>query len=142
MKLIKIFSFFIVLMLFGNCRRENLLQNGGESTKLITGTWKIIDVSRNGTDLIGRFDFSHFRITFSDSAYTLDSLVPFVVAQNGTYHLDDPQYPFKIYFQTQNNAAQELNFQYPVINGVRNIILAFAPGCSSNNYTYTLQKVN
>jgi hypothetical protein len=129
-------------MLFGDCRRENLLQNNAESTKVINGTWKIINASRNGTDLTSRFNFSHFSITFNDGSYTLDSIVPFVVAQNGSYHLDDPQYPYKIYFQAQNDSTKELDFQYPVINGVRNIILVFSPGCSSNNYIYTLQKVN
>ncbi|ANI89644.1 hypothetical protein A9P82_10305 [Arachidicoccus ginsenosidimutans] len=142
MKLIKIFSFLFVLMLFSNCHREDILQYKQEPVKSIAGTWKIIGATRNGTDLINRFDFSHFKITFTDSSYTIDSLVPFIVTQNGKYHLDDPQYPFKIYFETQDNSSKELDLKYPSTNGVRNIVLTFSPGCSSNSYTYTLQKVN
>ncbi|MDE1192993.1 MAG: DUF5004 domain-containing protein [Arachidicoccus sp.] len=142
MKLIKIFSFLLVLILFSNCHREDFLQHNRESVKSITGTWKIINAVRNGTDLTDRFDFSRFKITFSDSSYIVDNSVPFIVTQNGTYHLDDPQYPFKIYFETPDNFTKELDFKYPTTNGVRNIVLTFSPGCSSNSYTYTFQKIN
>lgn len=139
--ILKCFFLLIMAMLF-SCHREDFPTNYHESVKSLNGTWKIVDAVRNGTDLTSRFDFSHFKITFSDSSYAIDSLVPFVVSQNGKYHLDDPGYPFKIYFETQNDSAKELDLEYPIVNGARNIILTFSPGCSSNTYTYTLQKVN
>jgi len=124
-----------------SCHRE-MVVNPIESTKLLNGTWKITKALRNGTDLTSRFDFSGFKIVFQDSTYTLDSLVPFPVSENGAFHLDDPKYPFKLFLKAGTSEYKELNMEYPISGGVRNIIISFSPGCSSNTYQYTLQKVN
>lgn len=123
------------------CQRE-MVAKPVESTKTLNGTWKVTKALRNGTDLTSRFDFSGFKIAFQDSLYTLDSLIPFPVSANGSFHLDDPQYPFKIYLTEGNSVPKELDMEFPIHDGVRNIIISFSPGCTSNTYQYTLQKVN
>jgi hypothetical protein len=113
-----------------------------ESIKTIAGSWGIIHATRGGTDLTSGFDFTHFRIVFTDSTYVIDSLVPFIVKTNGKWAFDDPQYPFNITFKPTDSASVTTPFSFPVTGGVRNIILSFSPGCTSNIYQYTLQKVN
>src|SRR6266850_7860612 len=66
------------------CKPEHLVLPG-EPMKQLSGNWQIIKATRNGTDLTTRFDFSHFRIQFTDSSYTIDSLVPFIVSKNGKW---------------------------------------------------------
>jgi hypothetical protein len=102
----------------------------------------IIKATRNGTDITNRFDFSHFRINFSDSTYTIDSLVPFIVSKRGKWAFDDPTYPFNISFTATDSAAKSSPLLYPVTAGQRNVILTFSPGCALNSYQYTLQKAN
>ena len=87
-------------------------------------------------------DVSKFRLNFStDSTYTIDNYLPFVVRSNGRFSLDDPQYPFKIIFREE--ATQEsvtIGFTYPVVLGKRQIHLTFSPGCASNIYEYVLEE--
>ncbi len=130
-----------LLIFLSACNREEVI-GLTEPIKSINGTWRISQALRNGTDLTNSFDFSHFSIKFTDSTYTIDSLVPFAVEGSGTYRFDNPQYPFKIQFIQQDSSARAFNLQYPIVNGVRNIILSFSPGCTSNTYQYTLQKTN
>ena len=128
------------LVLFA-CRPERLLIPS-EPVKDLSGNWQIIKATRNGTDLTTRFDFSHFRIHFSDSSYTIDSLVPFIVSRSGKWSFDDPNYPFSLSFKATDSSAKASPLLYPVTNGQRNIIITFSPGCSLNSYQYTLQKAN
>jgi len=99
-----------------------------------------VQALRNGTDLTNRFDFSRFRISFSDSSYTITNLVPFLVSKNGHWNFDDPGYPAQVFFRAEGGASATSTVNYPVVKGVRNIILSFSPGCTSNTYTYTLEK--
>ncbi|HTN36630.1 MAG TPA: DUF5004 domain-containing protein [Arachidicoccus sp.] len=136
--------FILLTVLIGSlfaCQRETVA-TPMESTKTLNGTWKVIKAVRNGTDLTNRFDFSGFKISFKDSIYTMDSLVPFPVVTNGTFHLDDPKYPFKIFLKEAGSDFKSLDMEFPIAHGVRNIIFNFSPGCTSNTYQYTLQKVN
>ncbi|MDR2086768.1 MAG: DUF5004 domain-containing protein [Dysgonamonadaceae bacterium] len=113
-----------------------------EVPKNITGTWKIIQVTRNGTDVTGLMDFSRFRIHFKeDNTYAIDNYLPFLVKKDGSWHLDDPLYPFNIVFK--EDAADEslvYGFYYPVVDGHRQISLSFKPGCANNIYTYIFAK--
>ncbi len=115
-----------------------------ESKKDLTGTWKVIQATRNGTNLIPLFDFSQFTITFNGStgAYTLNNPVPFIVPANGKYSTDDPQYPFSITFTPTGGQAMPTAFNYPIIAGSRQIIMTFSPGCAQNSYVFTLTKTN
>jgi hypothetical protein len=130
----------LLLLGFLSCKKEKMIVQD-EPVKDITGTWKIIKAMRNGTDLTDRFGFADFRIKFSDSSYTITNLVPFITSKDGTWRFDDPQYPFQITF-TSAGDTKNSTVLYPVVNGVRNIVVSFSPGCSLNTYQYTLQKDN
>ena len=133
------FLLLIVWAIFFSCRTEKLdLLN--EPIKNVDGNWKIIKVTRNGTDLTSRFDFSAFRISFKDSSYTLSNPVPFLVSTNGTWRFNDPAYPFQIALTAKDSTAKVSSILYPVVGGKRNMILTLSPGCSLNAYQYTLEK--
>lgn len=138
-KIILLQMMLLAAVLFA-CKPERL-SVPAEPVKDIQGSWQVIKATRSGTDLTSRFDFSKFRIHFTDSTYTLDNLVPFIVSKNGRWAFDNPNYPFTLSFTLPDSTAQS-PFQYPVVGGQRNIIITFSPGCSSNSYQYTLQKVN
>jgi hypothetical protein len=125
-----------------SCKIEHLAPPN-EPIKNIAGSWGIIHATRNGTDMTNGFDFSKFRVVFTDSTYAVDSLLPFIVTTRGKWVFDDPQYPFNLIFTPVDSSKSILApFLFPVTGGVRNIILTFSPGCPSNSYQYTLQKVN
>lgn len=130
-----------IITAFGtSCRIDKELVTPAESVKNLNGKWRITHVTRNGADLTARFDFTKFRLTFTDSAYTIDNQVPFVVNKNGFWSLDDPQYPFNIKFVPKDSTSKNLGFLYPIVNGRRNILMTFSPGCSKNSYQYTFEK--
>jgi hypothetical protein len=124
-----------------SCKPEKLVVPS-EPVKNVNGSWQIIKATRNGTDLTSRFDFTHFRVHFTDSTYTIDSLVPFIVSKNGRWAFDDPTYPFNINFTATDSAVRKSSLLYPVTGGQRNMIITFSPGCNLNSYQYTLQKAN
>ena len=140
-RLIKINCALLLGFILFSCKVEHAIPPN-EPVKNIAGTWGITDVTRNGTDLTSGFVFSQFRIVFTDSTYTIDSLVPFIVTHNGKWAFNDPQYPFSLIFTPTDSPSVSTPFLFPVVNGVRNIVLTFSPGCPSNTYQYTLQKVN
>jgi len=135
------------LLVCTSCKKD-VINPATESVKDLSGTWRIVKASRNGTDLIALADtniinFNKFSITFKSGSYTLSNLLPFIVTQNGTYALDNPQYPFQITFnQTGASTPVATAFTYPIVNGVRVLTLIFSPGCPQNSYSYSLQKVN
>lgn len=114
-----------------------------ETPKDITGSWEIVQVSRNSEDITGAVDFSKFRLNLSDdNTYNIENYLPFIVSQDGNWSLDDPQYPFKITFETEDSAEPVVtDFNYPTVDGNRQIVLNFSPGCPSNSYEYVLQRV-
>jgi len=139
----------LLLLLLGlaSCKTENI-KPVAESTKDLTGTWKIVKATRNGTDLLPLVDsnyinFSKFSIVFKSGSYTVANPLPFIVTQNGTYSLDNPQFPFTITFnQTGSTTPVSTAFTYPIVDGVRVLTLVFSPGCAQNIYSYSLEKVN
>ncbi|WP_343690781.1 DUF5004 domain-containing protein [Chitinophaga sp.] len=129
------------LMLF-SCKIEEV-SPVGEAPKNISGSWKILKATRNGTDITQAFDFSLFRVKFDSAGnYTITNRVPFLVNANGTYALDDPAYPFKITFTPQGGTAIATSFNYITTAGIRQLNLTFVPGCELNAYIYTLEKDN
>jgi hypothetical protein len=131
----------LLVLSWTSCKVEQIAP-AAEAAKDITGNWKVIAATRNGSDLTTLIDFSQFKLTFSGNAYTLVNKLPFLVSQNGTYSLDDPQYPFQITFTATGGKAVPTSFTYPIVNGVRRMILTFSPGCPNNTYIYTFQKAN
>ncbi|MDB5006711.1 MAG: hypothetical protein JWQ84_1595 [Mucilaginibacter sp.] len=142
-KLSKPIVVLVVLALFSwtSCKVESI-KPSAEAVKDISGNWTVIAATRNGTDLTTIVDFSQFKLSFNEGKYTLINKLPFLVSQNGTYSLDDPQYPFQINFTPTGNKAVSTAFTYPIVNGVRQLTLTFSPGCPNNTYVYTFQKAN
>ena len=135
-------SFMILFIMLASCQTEEVTRV--EALKNIEGSWKIVSASRNGTDLTDRIDFSQFRLNFIDnSTYTIENKLPFLISKNGTWSLDDPAYPFVITFTGEGSETPvSTNFDYPVVEGNRQINLKFSPGCSANSYQYTFEKVS
>lgn len=143
---IKVYTaFFLLLIVAGACELiEEESKTYTESPKSVVGNWKIVKAYRNDVDITGLMDFSQFRINFNeDNSYTIENYIPFVVDGEGTYGLDDPQYPFHLSFQVENQAEPlETVLNYPVVNGHRQIGLTFSPGCRNNSYTYILENAS
>lgn len=129
----------VIAAVLYSCKKENTTLPA-EPLKGVDGSWKIIQALRNGTDLTNRFDFSKFRISFTDSSYVISNPVPFLVSKNGHWSFDDPGFPAQIFFRAENGVSATSTVNYPVIKGIRNMILTFSPGCTSNSYTYTLER--
>jgi len=138
---------FLIIMLLAlmwtSCKVEQVAPVA-ESNKDLTGTWKVIQATRNGTNLIPLFDFTQFSITFNGTAstYTLNNPIPFIELVNGKYTLDNPKYPFTITFTAAGGQPVPTAFNYPIIDGSRQIIMTFSPGCPQNTYVFTLTKSN
>jgi hypothetical protein len=132
---------FFSLAFLWSCKVENNLHVSAEPIKSITGTWQIVAATENGADLTKMYDFSQFRISFTDSTYTITNLLPFMVnTTTGKWSFNDPQYPFTMTLTpTDSSSSVSSPLQYPVVGGVRNMILTFSPGCPQNSYEYTLQ---
>ena len=135
-----------LLFLAGACDKfeNNVPETPEEAVKEIDGVWKISKVTRNSIDITNLMDFTKFRIRFNlDNTYTINNYLPFSVKSDGTWSLDDPQYPFNLEL-TEANSDEPLitAFNYPITNGKRQIVLSFSPGCKKNIYTYTFEKTS
>jgi len=133
-----------VVMLVSCLSCDNTDENApAEPVKNIAGSWKVMSVTRNDVDITEAVDFSQFRINFNaDNTYSFENYLPFIVKQQGTWSLDDPQYPFKINFREGSNAeAITTDFTYPTVKGKRQIQLSISPGCTANKYKYVLERV-
>ncbi|GHE35715.1 DUF5004 domain-containing protein [Sphingobacterium griseoflavum] len=131
-------SVLLLICLFFSCKsQEEFIP---ETPKEITGVWRISKAVRNGADITEKFNFNDFRVDFkSDGTYQLSQPIPFIVSTNGTYTLDDPQYPFEIKFdETSTGYSVSSLFEYPIVQGKRQLSLTFHTGCNTNSYTYTL----
>ncbi len=114
-----------------------------ELPKQLDGKWRLATVSRNGTDITQAMDFSKFSLSLNkDNTYTIENYLPFLVKKDGTWYVDDPQYPFHLSFkETGANTEVIAEIKYPIMNGKRQITLLLSPGCASNTYIYVFEKV-
>lgn len=114
-----------------------------EFHKSLAGSWHINKASRNGVDITKSMDFSAFRINFSaDNTYKIDNYLPFLAQNEGTWKIDDPQYPTTLTFKETgaSEAKSPASIEYTIVEGERQITLSFSPGCPANVYTYVLAK--
>lgn len=111
-----------------------------EGVKDLSGAWKIESVTRNNIDITRAVDFSQFTLhLLADGTYHIDNYLPFVVRQNGTWGIDDPQYPFNLSFKENGQAdGMTVELRYPISNGERKLFITLSPGCSSNKYVYQM----
>ncbi|MGQ8338261.1 DUF5004 domain-containing protein [Sunxiuqinia sp. A32] len=138
-------AFLVLLVLVGACEMfEEETKVYTESPKSVVGSWKIVKAYRNEVDITALMDFSQFRINFQEnSSYTIENYIPFLVDGQGTYTLDDPQFPFHISFNVENEAEPLVTvLNYPIVDGHRQIGLTFSPGCRNNSYTYVLENAS
>jgi hypothetical protein len=138
----RLMTAFMLMLFIGQlaCKKENT-NIPAEPEKKIIGTWHVVKLLRNKIDLSTYLDLSGFSIDFKeDGTYTIVNALPFVVDQPGKWKLDDPLRPFAISFEPTGGTAVSSNFNYPVVKGVRQMVLVFSPGCSKNSYEYTLQQ--
>lgn len=114
-----------------------------EAPKQLDGKWQLKTVTRNGTDITDAMDFSQFHLIMNeDSTYTIENYLPFLVKKNGRWKIDDPMYPFFLTFQEEESEREaKTEITYPIVQGKRHITLTISPGCSSNSYVYSFEKV-
>ena len=58
-----LFHIICCILFIASCKVEEIAPVA-EAPKDISGSWKIIKATRNGTDITSTFDFSQFRIHF------------------------------------------------------------------------------
>ncbi len=129
------------IILFASCQttKDALV----EPQKDLTGTYKIVSVTRNAVDITQYVDSAGFRLILAnDATYTLQSNnIPFVVNSSGKYSIDDPQYAYHITFNPTDSTTTFVgNIGTPVSKGSRNLVVTFSPGCHANSYVYTFEK--
>ena len=112
--------------------------------KDLSGTWQLYTVTRNGTDISSAMDFTDFHLVLNENqTYTIENYLPFIVDTGGYWYVDDPEYPFFLSFIEEGSSTLvEIEITYPVVNGERNIQLSISPGCYSNTYVYTFERVD
>ena len=115
-----------------------------EPVKDVSGTWVIKTASRNGVDITNDMDFSKFQLQLkADGTYHIENYLPFVVRTDGTWQIDDPKMPLQIFFTEGNSAApMTVELNYPIVDGVRQLLITHSPGCYSNSYVYKMVKVS
>lgn len=130
------------IIFFASCKTTKDVLT--EPQKDLNGTWKIVKVSRNSVDITAYIDSAGFRLILAnDATYTLQSNnIPFVVNSNGTWSVDDPQYPYNLSFNpTDSSSTFTGSIGTPVSKGLRNLEVTFSPGCRANSYVYTFEKI-
>lgn len=147
MKTHKILSWPLMLGLcwaINSCKDELGNIPTKEIEKDITGNWKVTQLTRNGENLSKRLKLENFKIDFkADGTYSIADDLPFVVSGSGKYRLDDPQYPFSVVLSPAAGKDEVvLKFQFPVVNGKRQLSLVMSLGCSSNTYQYDCERLN
>lgn len=141
-----LFRVFVCCFLICSCDtfKDDEPGHPKESMKEVSGAWRVIKASRNGTEITKLMDFTKFTLILNDDhSYTLQDRLPFLVNADGTWSVDDPQYPLRLMFNETGSAGEVVAMlHYPVVNGKRQISLSFSPGCLSNIYTYVFEKVS
>jgi hypothetical protein len=140
----KIFLTFIVFGMAISCTKKMEVFN--EPVKDLKAVWRIQNITRNSVDITQFIDSAGFRLSLSDdSSYTLQgNNIPFLVnSPGGKWSADDPKYPYNITFSPADSAKSfKGSIATPVSKGERVLSITFSPGCESNTYIYTFEKVN
>lgn len=133
----------ICLASLQSCKDEALALINEEPIKDIAGTWRVIQITRNGEDLSKRMRFEDFQIEFkNDGSYLVSDALPFIVDGQGAYQLNDPNYPFSLILKPSDEKdVLPVKFQFPIVDGERQLSLNLSLGCSSNTYQYTFERV-
>lgn len=117
-----------------------------EADKDFTGTWMISKVVRNTIDITESLqdDIPDFKLHINaDGTYSIDNGMPFPVEEDGTWSADDPRHPFVLSFVEEGAVGSvDVEINFPIVGESRQLSIAHSSGCTSNTYTYLLERVN
>ena len=137
---------FLTLTMISSCdtfRDEITPDSYSETIKHVDGNWRLFTVSRNGIDITEYMDFSRFHIVLNkDNTYEIKNYLPFIVKGNGTWSVDDPQFPFHLIFREDGaDKTVETEIGFLTVIGERQLTIKLSPGCHTNTYVYTFKQV-
>lgn len=137
---------FLTLTMIGSCdtfEDEMTPDSYSETIKHVDGNWRLFTVSRNGIDITKYMDFSRFHIVLNkDNTYEIKNYLPFIVKGNGTWSVDDPQFPFHLIFREDGaDETVETEIGFLTVDGERQLTIKLSPGCHTNTYVYTFKQV-
>ena len=137
---------FLTLTMISSCdtfRDEITPDSYSETIKHVDGNWRLFTVSRNGIDITEYMDFSRFHIVLNKyNTYEIKNYLPFIVKGNGTWSVDDPQFPFHLIFREDGaDKTVETEIGFLTVNGERQLTIKLSPGCHTNTYVYTFKQV-
>ena len=114
--------FFTLAIAVSSCntfKDEITPENYSEVAKNINANWQLSAVSRNGVDITDMMDFTRFHIVLNeDNTYKIENYLPFIVKGNGSWSVDDPIYPFHLFFK-ENGTEKEIKtlIGFRTVNG-------------------------
>ena len=137
---------FLTLTMISSCdtfEHEMTPDSYSETIKHVDGNWRLFTVSRNGIDITKYMDFSRFHIVLNkDNTYEIKNYLPFIVKGNGTWSVDDPQFPFHLIFREDGaDETVETEIGFLTVDGERQLTIKLSPGCHTNTYVYTFKQV-
>ena len=137
---------FLTLTMISSCdtfEDEMTPDSYSETIKHVDGNWRLFTVSRNGIDITKYMDFSRFHIVLNkDNTYEIKNYIQFIVKGNGTWSVDDPQFPFNlIYREDGADETVETEIGFLTVDGERQLTIKLSPGCHTNTYVYTFKQV-
>ena len=136
---------FLTLTMISSCdtfEDEMTPDSYSETIKHVDGNWRLFTVSRNGIDITKYMDFSRFHIVLNkDNTYEIKNYLPFIVKGNGTWSVDDPQFPFHLIFREDGaDETVETEIGFLTVDGERQLTIKLSPG-HTNTYVYTFKQV-
>ena len=139
-------SFLALNAMFSSCdtfKDEMTPESYSETIKHVDGNWQLSAVVRNGIDITKYMDFTRFHIVLNkDSTYEIRNYLPFIVENNGTWSVDDPQFPFHLVFREEGkNEEVKTEIGFLTVDGERQLTIKLSPGCHTNTYVYTFKQV-
>ncbi len=116
-----------------------------EADKNLAGVWQLSAVTRNGVEITKQMNCGRFKLHLEENGrYTLENRLPFPVADDGTWTVDDPAHPFLLTFAEDDVDGDPVAVEilYPIVDGKRQLSITHSPGCESNNYIYVFVESN
>ncbi len=116
-----------------------------EADKNLAGVWQLAEVTRNGVEITEQMNCGQFKLHLNESGrYTLENRLPFPVAHDGFWEVDDAAHPFQITFAEDDVIGDPVavNIFYPIVDGKRQLSITHSPGCDANKYIYVFVESN
>lgn len=137
--------FFALAVTVSSCdtfKDEISAESYSETAKYLDGDWHLSTVFRNGIDITKQMDFSRFHIVLKkDNTYEMKNYLPFIVKNNGTWSVDDPQFPFHLSFKEDGSGKEvKTEIGFLTVDGERRLTIKLSPGCYTNKYVYTFEQ--